>query len=391
VGDGSPAAEVGLAPGDVLVALGGTPVESPDHARALFARVREAEVVRLRAWQPQGERSFELLAVPRPVEEHPGCDTLLGEVVVGEHRLRSITLLPEGATSSLPFVLFVQGHGDVSLDGWAAPARPAPALFAALARAGFAVVRFDRSGTGDSEGPPLAALSLDDELSQVRAALRYAAALPEVEPTRGAIFAHSLGTELACELTAREPDPVTSIAIFGGGAKTWLEHLVQVSRRQWSLAGVPPAEQERALRLLVRFHAAWLYERVPLDVLAQGLHPEAGDLALVGLEFHGVSAVVRGRPASYWESLHALSVPERLAVFRRPVLAAWGDCDWLSFLDDHELLAASAPCGELQVVPGVDHFFARRASLQEAFAATDLGEPSPQLGAALSRWFAAVV
>ncbi len=380
---------MGLAPGDVLVEFDGTPVESPDHARALFARVREAEVVRLRAWQPQGERSFELLAVPRPVEEHPGCDTLLGEVVVGEHRLRSIALLPEGATSHLPFVLFVQGHGDSSLDGWAGADRPAPALFAALARAGFAVVRFDRSGTGDSEGPPLAALSLEAELAQACAALGYAAGLPEVDASRGALLAHSLGTELACELTSRAS--VSAMAIFGGGAKTWLEHLIQVSRRQWSLARVPPAEQERALRALVRFHAAWLYERVPLAELAQALDATAGHLALVGLDFHGDGAVVRGRPASYWESLHALSVPERLAGFRRPVLAAWGDCDWLSFLDDHELLAASAPCGELQVVPGVDHFFARRASLQEAFAATDLGEPSPPLASALARWLAAVV
>jgi pimeloyl-ACP methyl ester carboxylesterase len=386
-----PAAQAGLAPGDVILRVDGHEVASPSAVRGRLAGVLEGATVVLSLRTRDGVlREESLVAIARPLERHAGCDVVYGDVSCGAARLRTIVVLPAGdrAGEPLPWVLHVQGHGAASIDGGGASDRPLSSLAGVLGRAGIASVRFDRSGSGDSLGPRLDQLSLAEEHDQVAAAFDHARALPELASDEGFLFAHSLGGVIAGDLAASAARRPRGMIVYGGGAKTWTEYFDENCRRQWSLAGVPLAAQDRSLRALQRFHARLLGERLPLPEVLERMPEIADDPGLYAVESRWV---VRGRPFTYWQDVHDAPVAQRLASAGVPVLAAWGASDWLSSREDHELVAACASeggagLGTFAEVPGADHFFAARATAAASYAATSGGRLSPRLARLLVSW-----
>lgn len=78
-----------------------------------------------------------------------------------------------------------------------------------LAERGLAVLRYDKRGTGDSEGPALSWLDARLLRADAAAAARTLAGLPEVDPGRLALIGHSQGGDLA--LAAAPSSPVARI------------------------------------------------------------------------------------------------------------------------------------------------------------------------------------
>lgn len=284
----------------------------------------------------------------------------------------------------MPFYLFVPGHGETSVDGSSDPARLHDPALTELARAlagrGVAMVRFDRSGCGESEGPPLREVSLAEEIEQVCAAWHHACANPCLDAGRGALLAHSLGMVPACRLVAErrdEPAPC-ALAIYGGGLKTWGEYAVENARRQWTLRGMDLVAQDRAVRSTQRFWAALLLDRASLaDALARADAPPE----LFGVES---DTVLLGRPHHYWQDVHDAPCPAELAGANIDVRAIWGSHDALTSREDHELITACVESahpgrGTLSIIEGADHAFSLRDSAALGLAATGHGVLAPAL------------
>jgi hypothetical protein len=390
---GMPAAGAGLQPGDRLLAVAGEAVGAPAAVRRRLASVVEGETVRVRVQAAAGaEREIQLEALARPLVDHEGCEVVYGELAHQGTRLRTIITGPETrGDGELPWVLYLQGHGAASVDG--APDRPLSALAGALARAGVVLVRVERPGSGDSEGPPLDRLTLEGERAIFAAAFEQARGRPGLAADRGFLFAHSLGGVIGCELAADVATRPRGLIVYGGGARTWTEYFDENCRRQWSLAGVGLAEQDRALRALQRFHSRLFVERCPLGELLAGVPEVAADPAFYAVES---AQVLRGRPVAYWQGVHDAPVAAQLAGARVAVLAAWGASDWLSSRDDHELVAACANEGQAGLgvfaeIAGADHHLAGRATPAESFAARDHGQLCPRLAPLVSSWLRGVI
>src|ERR1700760_1697620 len=78
--------------------------------------------------------------------------------------------------------------------------------------AGFTVLAFDFRRLGESEGSPRQVVRVGDQLDDYRAALAFAATLPEVDPTRIAIWGFSLAGGHVLRVAAREPGLAAVIA-----------------------------------------------------------------------------------------------------------------------------------------------------------------------------------
>lgn len=333
-------------------------------------------------------RELEILAAGRALEQHAGCEVVYSELRCAGYRLRAIVTSPAATVAPRPYVLFVQGHGTGSMDGSLEAHRPIPALSAAFARAGFVFVRFDRSGVGDSEGPSQADLGLADELAQVSRAWTFASGLPGVDPERGFLLSHSLGAVPAIELSNEASTRPRGLIVYGGGLKLWTEYSDENCRRQWTFAGVGLVEQDRALRALARFHALLLVQRRPLAEVIARLPEIQREPELYGIE---TDQVLRGRPYHYWQDIYAAPVAERLQTAGIPLLAAWGNMDFVSSRSDHELLAACVEqahpgLGTFSEIAGADHNFAARASALDAYQAKDAGRLSQDVQDKLLAW-----
>ena len=162
----------------------------------------------------------------RPLEQTNGLETEYGSVRVSDgYRLRTILTRPAGARGRLPAIFHTQAVSCGSLE---LPPGSAGIMRQLAQRSGHVLIRVERAGTGDSEGPPCSALDYDTEVRHYREAFDRLARHPWVDPGHIVIYGSSLGSTTA-PLVA-EGKRVAGIFVQGGGAFTYLERMIKFAR-----------------------------------------------------------------------------------------------------------------------------------------------------------------
>jgi pimeloyl-ACP methyl ester carboxylesterase len=382
VDDAEPAARAGVQVGDRIVSVAGTPLTTLDEARRVVAALPHAQPAQLELLRDG--RSVHLTFQPAALalESLPSGQIELDEVAWGQHRLRALWSWP-ATQPPYPLIWLLPGATWLSDEHPTTPAHPMRKLVAQLTAAGFATLRVERSGLGDSEGPPCTELDLQAELEGFRAAFARIDANPRLIPERIYGFGRSLGGMLAPLVLAGRA--LAGVGIWGSSSGRWSDVMLRTSTRQWALSGVAPERLAAKRAGLEALHAL---------VYLEGLSPEQAYARRP--ELQGVlpqayaGRYVYGRVASYFQQLQALDLEQAFRTLEAPVLALHGSCDWLSERDDlariAELRAQHSTFIEL---PGIDHHMHRRDSLEQAFATPWGGEWSPSVGAALLACWAA--
>jgi uncharacterized protein len=360
VDEGSPAARAGVRVGDALLAIGDTETNSLDQVRSLVARLSVSEPSRLVLERSEQRLELWLQAETLPVEALGVGQVVLDAVPWHSYRLRAVWSFPE-RTGPVPAIWLLPGAAWLSEEHPSEPNSARLELVRGLTRAGFATLRVERSGLGDSEGPPCTELDLHAELEGWRAASHYFRSHPRVRADARFLYARSLGGILAPVLT--NPGDVAALAVWGTSAQPWPRCMLAGSERQYRLAGQSGALLERSLAQLAALQEL-VYDR--------GLSPEQAferrpDLREADpVSFHG--RYVYGRVAAFFQQLAALDVAAAWRAVECPVLALHGASDWLSLAEDSAEVAALAPRGTFQELDGIDHMMHARPSVEAAFA-----------------------
>jgi pimeloyl-ACP methyl ester carboxylesterase len=101
----------------------------------------------------------------------------------------------------------------VMAGGFAVPKEPATDRFGAgFVAAGFSVLAFDYRGLGESDGEPRLVQSVKNIVADWKAAIARARALPEVDPTKVAIWGFSASGGFVLEVAASTPGVAAAIA-----------------------------------------------------------------------------------------------------------------------------------------------------------------------------------
>jgi pimeloyl-ACP methyl ester carboxylesterase len=302
---------------------------------------------------------------PGARDEHYPAVTVRYDAIRDEEgqRLRLIVTHPEAAAGRLPTVFVI---GWLSCDTVEAPPGSADGskqMLQALARMpGFATVRLEKPGVGDSEGD-CARTDFLGELAAYRQVFKRLGDYPFVDPQRIFLFGMSNGAGFA-PLVAQGA-PVRGYVVAGGWVKTWFEHMLEIERRRLSLTGHPSADINSLMKMEERLYSAYLLERQPPhEIFAR--HPE------LKVFWEGPDDQQYGRPVSYYQQLQDLDLMVAWSAVRAPVLALHGEYDWIMSRADIELvvelvnrnLAASAEFAEL---PHTGHGLENYASQRDAF------------------------
>ena len=323
---GGMAAAAGLAAGDVLVGIGGAPVRDREELAAALRQAGARDIVELTAIRVTAR----VAVVPAPHE--PGVT--LGELAVAAARLR--TLETPGARAT---VVLLGGIACESLEDG-----PLAVIAAALARAGYATLRVDKRGVGDSEGGPARDVDFHTELADARAAVRRATqrGLPVV------VLGHSIGGVIAAHLGIA----VDAIAVYGTPVRPWIDCLLDSARRQLALHGASDADIAHRLAEIARL-------------------AETGEL--------------NGRSAAYHRQLAALDLEAAWRAIAVPVLVLRGEHDWVVAADDQARLAELAR-GELVELPGLDHVLGAHADRAASLRDYGAGAADPRVAEAVIAW-----
>jgi pimeloyl-ACP methyl ester carboxylesterase len=312
-------------------------------------------------------------------ESIEGVETRYGAAKSGKgYRVRTYTTRPRGAGGRLPVVVFVPwlscGPAEnpfPTTDGWM------KMLHAVARDSGAQLVRVEKPGVGDSEGPDCSAADLEHDLAAMRAGIRAALADPGADPARLYLFGGSIGGALVPVL-ARE-FPVRGLVVTGGFARTWYEHMLDIERRRLTLSGRTPAEVNAAMRMFIPF-----YERV----LVAGETPAQAIARNPSWAAHWYDAPAHqyGRPIRYYQQVQALDVEGAFAAVNVPTLVVWGEYDWIMGRDESERVAAVLGSKATHVVrKGMNHHFDVFPDAKKAFE-EEGGVYDAGAAAAISGW-----
>jgi len=321
---GGMADRAGLRAGDTIVTLADLPVRSFAELsealrRAGAAAEGAAAEISLRFAREAALHVGKVAVAPCPLEEIEGVGVSYGELAVDGARLRTIaTRVPEPRA----VVLALPGIACESIEAES----PLAELAHGWARAGFDTLRFDRRGTGDSEGGPCGALDLTTELADASAALGAARARAREREIPLVVFGHGVGGLAAAALAGEHH--VHGIITFGAPAGRWRASLVDPAR---------PAESGRS----EAYHAQ-------LDALD---------------------------PEALWSKVSA------------PVLVVRGEHDWVVSPEAQARIAALvAGTASVIDVPGLDHLMGWHGSREASLADYGAGRSDPALLRATIEW-----
>jgi pimeloyl-ACP methyl ester carboxylesterase len=347
------AASMGLQPGDRITKINGQPITDELTFERINARPRAGDTVHYEI--ARADQTFEkqatLPAMPR--ESIPGVQVILGSVTSRGRRLRTIVTRPANARGRLPAVFLATW---LSCDSPDSPFGPSPSdgmahLLRAIAKdSGYVLMRVDSPGRGDSEGTCIDTDFLT-ELEGYRAGFQALLRSDFVDPNRVFILGLSNGGGYAPLIPGNAK--VAGYISFGGWSKTWFEHMMELERRRLFLDGKSPGEITQAMQGYANFYTHYLiHKQTPAEVIRR--MPELKDL------WYDAPEHQYGRPAAFYQQLQDLNLWAAWDKADAPVLAIWGEHDWIMSRDDIEKIAKIANrkrpgSGRFVVLPRTTH------------------------------------
>ena len=392
--EGGPADRAGLAAGDSILSLGGSPVSGRESLSAAMRGLRGGQVVSVEISRGGATLAKQLQLDEAQRETVEGCSVHYGSVAHPDgYRLRTIvtepTASPRAAAGKLPALLYVQGIVCDSIDRPGRPEAFDTRLVHAMAKAGFVTMRVDKPGLGDSEGPACSEIDLTTELEACTAALRQLASLPNVDPERIYLFGHSMGGVLAPLLSA--DTPVRGIMVYGTLARSWFEYQLENVRRQSELAGLTPAQVTASVQAEARSSAMILIEKKSLgDVWQRWPELRQPAQGIMLDETH-----MSTRHMRFFHELQDLNIAEAWEKSSGSVLAIWGEYDWVSSREDHERIAEIVNAredgaGSVLTMPKADHAFTTHATFLGSRMSMGEGAWDEDLPRRMLEWIDAV-
>jgi pimeloyl-ACP methyl ester carboxylesterase len=361
---GAAAEAAGVHEGDVVVEVNGAATSSPAEVIAAFKPLRAGQALTLTVVRG-GERKTLRSTLKDVVESAPDFDVEYRSVDVDGARRRVIVTRPRGAGKH-PAVLMVGGIGCYSIDNPFDANDPYKKLLYALTRGGFVTVRVDKTGMGDSGGPPCATADLDLETRGYVAAARAARGYDFVDPDRLFVVGHSIGG-LVGPLVAAEV-PVRGIVAAETVGADWYEYELENTRRQLLLSGADYEAVEATMSDKPKCARLLLLDKQSPDEITKA---DAGCA-----QFMNYPADYR-----YVQQIADLNLAKLWKQFGGAVLAIYGSSDFITSADEHRYLVATVNAahpgkGTFVEIPGMDHYLTKRASQAESMrSATTPGSP----------------
>lgn len=387
---GGSAEKAGLREGDALLAVDGADTQVPGTIAATLGRMHAGDVAKLRFRREDGEADRKVKFVAMPFEQSDEFDVLYDVVDTGSAKLRSVLLKPPGAKGKLPAILFVQGLQCAPVDEPTGNASTVLQLLHELTRAGYAVMRCEKPGTGDATGPPCSEIDFDEELGGFRAALAKLRGYDFVDSNRIFVFGHSLGGVEAPVLAAETK--VRGVMAFGTTVLPWAEYLVDNERRQTRL---DPSADLVALETRNRNLSDFLHEVFRKGRPIQDVVAERADFASIVDDYWPDRLHSFGRHLDFYRQLDAANVAEAWSKVEAPVLILYGELDYTvswPYAEHIVQIVNSKRPGTARAVqiPRTFHAFNIRDSVQQTLEAPWQGPLSEDVVRVTKEWLAEV-
>jgi pimeloyl-ACP methyl ester carboxylesterase len=282
---------------------------------------------------------------------------------------------PEGAaaTAKLPAVVLIAGSGPVDRDETVAGIPVFAQLASALADAGFAVVRFDKRGIGQSGGRAESATT-SDYADDVGAIVKFLEKRKDVDKERIFLVGHSEGAGVGL-LATRRTGRVRGLVLIAGVGTKGADLILEQQKHILDASKLSDADKAAKIELQKKIQAA----------------------VLSGKGLDDIPAELRRQVESPWfASFLSFDPAPLVAKLDQPILVIQGALDTQVPPHHAEKLGAmanarkNAPKTEVVIVPGINHLLvpARTGEVSEYPTLTDR-TISPEITKKIAGWLKA--
>ena len=265
--------------------------------------------------------------------EHFDHATVLYDWVANGHgeKLRTFITRPNNAAGKVPVIFFVGWLSCDSMEYVNANTHDGFGIFLRrlIDESGYATVRMDKPGVGESQGNCSKA-DFQSELEGWQAAFDAMSKYDFIDRDRVVVIGMSNGGGFS-PLAARNRS-VRGFVACGSWGRTWYEHMLELERRRLEGERKSPAEVNTAVKAFTDFYALYLMRGMtPGQIIAQ--HPEWKNL------WYDEPDGQYGRPAAFYQQLQALNLGELWQNVNAPVLVVRGGADDIMSRADAETIA----------------------------------------------------
>lgn len=324
---GSTAADAGIVPGDALVRIGRIAISRPEQLESAARTYRAGTTVQFTIRRNGKQLQRGALARPLPHETSESADVLYRSVSVEGSLYRTIITKPK-TVGRHAAIFLIGGLGCYSLDGLRENGDAYGRILYGLTRAGYVTMRVEKSGEGDSKGPPCSDPRADLHLAVKRsmAGIEALKTYDFVDAARIIILGHSIGP-IEGVLVARQV-PVKGFIAAETIGRSWFDYQIEISRSQPLLLGAPYDKVEMWTRRNELCMSKFYIEKLTPESILRS-NPECSPY----LPTQG------GVPYMYFRQIAAVNLPELWKGIDIPVLVIYGTSDPLTSADESQYLA----------------------------------------------------
>ena len=331
----------------------------------------------------------------KPLEAITDVDTFYGSVEVEPGvRLRTLISRPSSIDKPMHPLLFTQwvSCGSVELS------HGAGGMLGMLAReSNLALVRVDRAGAGDSQGPACDALDYDTEVAHYISAFEQLLKDERIDASKVYVFGQSLGSTtapLVASALQSKGYNIEAVMVQGGGALTHLERMINFERfyLERRPIAIPRAEIHEQMIQRIIFQT---------EYLAKGRHPD--EIAKDSPAMQAIRNDVRGldkdnqygRPFTWHQQAAQQNFLAAWESLNSKVLVIFNEFDKFETQHGHQLIvdtvnSKSPGMAKLIVQEKMGHSSWLYDSLEQAYADEDGERKSDVTGRALLDWLGAI-
>lgn len=329
--------------------------------------------------------------VDKPLEDLPGVNTLYGSVEVEPGvRLRSLITRPVDANTALHPILFAQWVSCGSLE-LKPDSTSTLAMIAKQSR--LSLVRVDRAGAGDSQGPSCDQLDYDTEVAHYIAAYEQILNDERIDSSKVYLYGSSLGSTTAPLIAASLQEKgfnIEGVVVQGGGALTHLERMINFDRFYLERRPDKVARSDIHKQMNDRI----LFQT---EYLVKGRHPD--EIAKDSAAMQAVRNDTRGlnennhygRPFSWHQQAAKHNFLNAWETLDAKILVIFNEYDQFETLHGHQLITdtvnrKSPGSAQLLVQKGLGHSSWRYGSMEDAYNDVDGTRESETTGKAILNW-----
>lgn len=383
--EGTGAHHAGMRVGDVIIAADQETIRDGSALRAWAATLRAFDKVTL--WvlrESPRPMPIKVTVYARATEQHAEVEHQYDQHALADGTLlRVIRSRAKDQREPRACVFALPGYRRDSCEFPTLPDYPMRRWVEDVARAGIDVVRVERRGLGDSEGEGDSQGFLEERDDLCAAVKRFCA--ERIGRARPVIYGYSLSGLYAPHVAAQ--CDARAIAVFGSGIDTWTEYLDALLRRRLRMERADEAAIERAVRAQQALYAT-VHIRGETVAQAVARRPWIEEFRSM-LAFDVERNAIDGRPARFWREVYEQRTADELAACPRPLLALWGEQDWLTTRDEHQRIASACPRGTFVSLPRTDHGYAAHDSPLSSLRG-HAAPYSPNAARALIAWIDAI-